>query len=73
MNGWYNSYYPNAAYEYVGTYKDGEKDGKWAYHNDDGTMVLEESFVGGRLQGPVVKYDDNGTIADEIIYQDGCA
>ena len=43
-DGLYTGWYENGQKRLEGTYKDGEKDGKWIYYNEDGTVKEVEEY-----------------------------
>jgi len=54
-----------------GTYKDGEPDGPWVDHYDNGQLKDEGTFKNGEKDGPWVSYWENGQLLAEGTYKDG--
>ena len=57
--------------EFVGSYKDGKKDGKWTEWFENGKKSAEETFKDGELNGKWTEWFENGKKEKEGTYKDG--
>ena len=57
--------------EFVGSYKDGKKDGKWTEWFENGQKSAEETFKDGELNGKWTEWFENGKKEKEGTYKDG--
>jgi antitoxin component YwqK of YwqJK toxin-antitoxin module len=54
------------------TYKDNLREGTWiAYYEDGKTPKIEQTYVGGQLNGPRKTYFKNGKLWQQAEYKDG--
>lgn len=55
-----------------GNYLDKKKDSTWNYYSDfDGVLMSTEYYENGQLEGTVINYYPEGSIAEEIPYKNG--
>ena len=63
-------FYQNGKMAAEGYYMDQLKDSVWTYYSEfDGTVRMRETYVSGKLDGPLAKYYPDGTISEEIIWK----
>ena len=70
LHGKYIEYYESGKKKAVGSYKYGQKDGKWEYYcngNSD-QICKEQNFSGGHLEGFEKFWYDNGLQKSESVY-----
>ena len=65
------TYYSSGQKESEGTYKDGEKDGKWTQWYENGQKKAEETYKDGVSNGKHTHWHENGKKKAEITYKDG--
>ena len=65
------TYYSSGQKESEGTYKDGEKDGKWTQWYENGQKKAEGTYKDGQLDGKVKGYYENGQKRSEATLKDG--
>jgi len=70
QEGWYNSYYSNGNYEWVGIHKQDKRDGKWSKYYLDGTLWQEMNYVDGKLEGKETLYQAGGKIYEKYWVND---
>lgn len=53
-------FYSNGNLDYVGHYKNGKEDGKWAYYWENGNLKSEEYYIRGLEHGVMFDYNEEG-------------
>ena len=62
-------FHPNGKLEQIGSYnKDGKEEGIWTWYYAIGSLLREESYFNGKLEGHSVEYDESGIIIAEGEY-----
>jgi len=66
------SYFPNGKKMASGSYLEGKKDGAWKFFREtDGTLVSEETYVAGEVNGLSKVYYSEGRLAEQHYYRKG--
>ena len=63
--------YSDGGKEFKGSYKNGKKNGKWMYWNENGQKDSEINYKNGKKDGVETEWFSNGEISSEKIYEDG--
>jgi antitoxin component YwqK of YwqJK toxin-antitoxin module len=64
------TYYPNGKPQMEGTYKEGQRDGKWTYWHENGNLWSEGLFKTGKADGKRTTYFVNGKVQYEGTYKE---
>ena len=68
--GEWKYYFEDGKLSTIGTYnKKGAKDGVWKDYDENGTLISEDSYVDGKMEGASKNYHDNGKIYEEYVYR----
>jgi uncharacterized protein len=70
MNGPYKEYNINKKVVVTGQYERGCKDGVWRFYNDEGKMISENTFDGGKLDGRQTTWFPNGDLREMLVCDD---
>lgn len=61
----------NSVKQETGYFLDGQKTGLWLTYQPDGRIAQLQHFVAGKLNGPVLVFDQRGQITSQTDYADG--
>ena len=64
-------FYPNKQLRMEGYFKDGEKNGKWIYYYEDGTLWSKGYFKNGKIDGYNETYYPNGKLNNKGSFTEG--
>lgn len=67
LNGQYSEFNAQKDVIVMGQYVRGYKDGVWRYYSDEGKMISENTFAGGKLSGRQTTWFPNGDLREMMV------